>query len=204
MGAGLWLWRGSRGSESASNPTIAAWALLLGCALAPACATAQQAYKWTDGQGQTHYSDHAPTGQASSSVNLPKTHVSTQTPAPASVPSPSDVDAPDVSGGPPNDSNGTTVAADPYVLRNLRAQQQQSQAAAAKASDKALVAKCNARRDSYCGEGADEIRKREQVLNAPQPGRYRCVPVMGHGCMQTYTPPPPQPQPGIKNAPKRH
>src|SRR5438309_604797 len=47
-------------------------ALLAWVALAPAVATAQQMFKWTDESGQVHYSDHAPPGQTTTNVPLPK------------------------------------------------------------------------------------------------------------------------------------
>src|ERR1051325_10591279 len=45
--------------------------VILACALAPTSSFAQ-VFKWTDEQGQVHFSDHAPAGQAKTSVALPQ------------------------------------------------------------------------------------------------------------------------------------
>ena len=52
--------------------------ILLGCIVIPASVIAQQVYKWTDSDGQTHYSDHAPTSQAAATVNHYKRRPNTQ------------------------------------------------------------------------------------------------------------------------------
>jgi Domain of unknown function (DUF4124) len=41
-------------------------------AVAPQFGAAQQIYKWTDSQGQVHYSDHAESGQKTTTVAVPQ------------------------------------------------------------------------------------------------------------------------------------
>ena len=151
--------------------------VLLACALAPCLAGAQQVYKWTDSQGQVHYSDHAESGQSTSTVNVPKTP-----PKPAAAPVETEIYEAQEPRHEPIEPHTT----DPVVVRNAEDRTRREMAAKQKAADQTLVAKCKANRDSFCND-VGEIKRQQQVLNAPQPVRKGIVP--------PSTRPPPAPQP---------
>jgi hypothetical protein len=130
-------------------------------AVAPQFGAAQQIYKWTDSQGQVHYSDHAESGQKTTTVAVPQA-------PPASSQA--------ATYGTPNTPPGPAGIM-PQFVRNQQAENQYraQRAAAAKqpAADEALVAKCKADRDTYCNN-MSEIKRQQQLGNEPQPVRTRC------------------------------
>jgi hypothetical protein len=156
--------------------------------------TAQQIYKWTDSQGQTHYSDHAPTDRAAATVNVPKTPAS----AVRSVDPP--VTKPRVA----RINVGTAFERDadpgesitgpsPEEARRAEEEWHQSVAARGKPSDQSLVDKCNAQRNADCD--LQTIKKREEVLTAPPPMKVHCRLVAGHqDCDLPNPPQPPRPE----------
>ena len=152
--------------------------ILLGCVVIPTSAIAQQVYKWTDSNGQTHYSDHAPTDQAATTVNVPKT----PPPKPAVTPEP-------LTALPyPTGDNGRSTPADPAVLARQREQSRAEAVARNKQADQELVDKCKAQRDTDCNQ-ISEIKKREAIQNEPPPPKWRCVGIVPTCGFVDQTPP---------------
>jgi hypothetical protein len=152
--------------------------ILLGCAVIPATVIAQQVYKWTDSNGQTHYSDHAPTGQTAATVNIPNAP-----PKPAVTPQPTVVSTTNDGNNNPTGDNGKITPGDPEVLARQREQWHATGAAMnnrGKPTDQELVTKCKAQRDTDCNR-IGEIRKREAILNEPPPPKTRCRFIAGVG-----------------------
>jgi hypothetical protein len=171
-----------------ASVTALSVALLALATAAPAPATAQQLYKWTDEQGQVHYSDHAPAGQATTNVPLPK---AAKVSKPAGGPSTSPPYAADV------DENGRTpqqaaqAEAEREAMRKSKAdrladeereaderdrmrqnkideerraaQSYLAQQASKKTADQAKIAECKANHETYCFGNADRIRQAEQA-----------------------------------------
>ena len=155
--------------------------ILLGCAVIPASVIAQQVYKWTDSDGQTHYSDHAPTSQAAATVNVPKAP-----PKPAVLPESTVILTPDDRNNHPTGDNGYSTPGDPEVIARQREQWHAEVAARnnrGKPTDQELVSKCKAQRDTDCNQ-IDAIKKREAILNEPPPPKTTChfIPGMGQSC----------------------
>lgn len=123
-------------------------------------ARGQSIVKWVDAQGQTHYSDHAPTGQEAEAVSVHAPRPS----APVASAVTSDVGV-GRSGTAPvsTTANETAAARDAEQKRRWAEQQEAAEEAKAKA-DEDIVAKCNRARDIYCNEGADAIRQHEKAL----------------------------------------
>lgn len=132
--------------------------------LTPTPTAAQQIVKWTDESGQVHYSDHAPAGAAAANVAVqkapkaPETSFSRPTTAPMLVP-------------PQTNESGLSPAAQAIhaadeARRRETADREKryrdAQAAAFKQEDKQAMDRCNANRETYCKQGADVIREREQ------------------------------------------
>ena len=139
------------------------------CAMIPTSVDAQQIYKWTDSNGQTHYSDHAPTGQAATTVDVP----TMPPPKPAVTLQPMmDLSTRDGTSKPAG-FNERSAPADPEVLARNQAQSHTEAAARKNQADKELVARCKSQRDTDCNQ-VDEIKKREAILNEPPPPRWRC------------------------------
>lgn len=136
------------------------------CALAPTPTIAQQIVKWTDEQGQIHFSDHAPPGQD-------VTHVVVQK-APKIVPPANPAPRIEVkSYGAGSGSGPGQMAPDSEAARRAAAAQEQQRrwdeqnkaaAAARLKADQALIAECKANRETYCNQSADAIRKQEHLI----------------------------------------
>jgi hypothetical protein len=121
---------------------------------------AQHIVKWTDANGQVHYSDHAPENQSTVAVSIPK---APRTVAPAAAPA---------AAGP--------VVADPFAARNAEIsamlereheearkrdearQRQLREIAAKKRQDDERIARCNANRETYCNDGVAGIERGER------------------------------------------
>ena len=168
---------------------------LVAWVVAPALATAQQVVKWTDERGQVHYSDHAPPGQATVNVDLPKAPTVTP-PTNVGVAGPQ----PATSGGA---SSSPTHTEDPRAeaAREQQRKWEEAKKAAAAASaqaDKDTIARCEADRETYCREGVAAIRQHEkaqavqQYLNALD--QHDALANRG-----IYTPAP-QPPPSLSNS----
>jgi len=149
---------------------LALSSVLLGLvALTPAVTTAQQVFKWTDENGQVHYSDHAPPGQTTTNLALPKApKPSTPVNAPgAGSPGAADNSSRNQHERTPQQAAQGESEADrdrrqseenkKRMFAKLRANQE----AADKAADKAVIDECKANRETYCKGGADQIRERE-------------------------------------------
>ena len=135
------------------------------CALVPALTTAQQIVKWTDEQGQIHFSDHAPPGQNATHVVVP--------PAPKSVPPSNVAPSRGNSYGTRSTAGSGQTAPDSEAERRAAAAKEQQRRwdeqkkAAAEArlkADKAVLAECQANRETYCNQSADAIRKQEHMI----------------------------------------
>jgi hypothetical protein len=161
--------------------------LLLSAVIIPGGASADQVYKWVDRNGETHYSDHPPADQSTTTVSVRKIAA----PAPAAPRSFSGVPSASAYAG-----NGVSGYGDPEVLRRSREQQQRMNTATAnqgKATDQQLIDACKAQRDTDCGR-LDELRRREAVANAPPPMKSECITLnTGEkvGCHMTQLPPEP-------------
>jgi Domain of unknown function (DUF4124) len=148
------------------GPALALSSVLLGLvALAPAIATAQQMFKWTDENGQVHYSDHAPPGQTTTNLPLPKAPRPSK---PVNAPGAGSPNAAD------NSSRNQHAAQDESEAdrdrrkseedkQRMFAKMRANQQAADKAADQAVIAECRANRETYCKGGADQIRERENL-----------------------------------------
>jgi hypothetical protein len=154
---------------------------LLVFALAPGIAAAQKVVRWVDSQGQVHYSDHAPPDAKAEVVNdLPKTP-----PPPASPPTPprTQGEVPDFRQ--PYDPD-EVIGGDKYGRKITRGQDDKEQAARASAlqqqqdklaaervkaqedaaqkklqDDRQLMADCKVRRDTFCDQGVEAVRRAE-------------------------------------------
>ena len=144
---------------------LAAMSFALFCrVLLPTPAAAQQIVKWTDESGQVHYSDHAPPGATTATVAVqkapkaPETDIASPATAPIRVTSQSN-------GSGLSPAAEAMHAADEARRRELADRQQHyrdAQAAALKQADKETLDRCKANRETYCKQGADVIREREQ------------------------------------------
>jgi hypothetical protein len=184
--------RRSRAFAPASNLTIS-WVVLLGCALAHTCVAAQQIYKWTDSQGETHYSDHAPTDQAGATVNVPKTPPSAvrAVERPVTKPHAARINVGtefERDAAPGESITGPT----PEEARRAEEEWHQSVAPPEKPSDQSSVDKCHAQRNTDCDPQA--IKRREEVLTAPPPAKLHCRLFAGRQDCELVSPPPPPPQ----------
>lgn len=144
---------------------LAAISFALFCrVLTPTPAAAQQIVKWTDESGQVHYSDHAPPGATAAKVAVekapkaPETAIASQATAPPAVTSQSD-------GSGLSPAAQAIHAADEARRRETADREKRyrdAQAAAFKQEDKQAIDRCNANRETYCKQGADAIREKEQ------------------------------------------
>lgn len=143
---------------------------LLCGALAPARVTAQQIVKWTDEQGQVHFSDHAPPGQTVADVVLQKAPKTTERTNALVANAPSatgnSYSAGPGSGpaqtAPSNESQRAAAAA--QAQQRKWEELRRSTAAAKQQADKETVARCKADRETYCDQGADAIRKQQHTI----------------------------------------
>lgn len=172
-----------------SRRGVAVLIVLVVGAVAPRFGAAQ-IYKWTDSQGQVHYSDHAEPGQKTTTVTVPKA-------PPGPVPVSSQEMTPEQPDTPPVRPGGAGTI--PQFVRNRQYPPQATVTPKQQAQDKALVEKCKANRDTYCNNMA-EIKRQQQVENAPQPTRTRCENTynaygqsVGSRCWDQLPPPPPSP-----------
>jgi Domain of unknown function (DUF4124) len=136
------------------------------CGLVPTSATAQQIVKWTDDQGQIHFSDHAPPGQNATNVVVQKAPKST---APSTAVRPQTQGNSYVSGAgaasaPASDSEAARRAAAEKEQQRRWDEQNKAAAAARLKADKDLIAQCKANRETYCNQSADAIRKQEHMI----------------------------------------
>jgi len=131
--------------------------------LTPTPAAAQQIVKWTDESGQVHYSDRAPPGATTATVAVQRAPKLSETDIASSATAPLVVTPQtNESGVSPADA---MPAADEARRREVADRQQRyrdAQAAALKQADKQTIDRCNANRETYCKQGADVIREREQ------------------------------------------
>jgi len=163
--------------------SAAAGLAFLALALAPAASVAQ-VFKWTDDQGQVHYSDHAPAGQTGASVALPKVPKASKpvpTTTPQNIPPGYSVDP----YGHVVDEDGNTPQynAEAEAIRKREEQagrdrtkafedsarrSAQARADAQAAADKALIAQCRANHETYCSNNADKVREGMNRQNMEQ------------------------------------
>lgn len=131
---------------------------ILACALAPVTAAAQQIVKWTDANGQVHYSDHAPPDQKITTVNLPP---APKAPLPPPKPAP-------VAAAPQTPAHSLgwhdPMSAHPTPLEEDRKRREQMK----KDFDKRIVDRCKARRETYCNRGPKGIEREESLRAARQ------------------------------------
>lgn len=131
----------------------------------PTPAAAQPIVKWTDESGQVHYSDHAPPGVTAANVAVQKAPRALE----PSVARPATV--PLVVTRQANESELSPAAQAIHAADEARRREtaerekryRDAQAAAMKQEDKQAVDRCNANHETYCKEGADAIREREQL-----------------------------------------
>ena len=144
---------------------LAAMSFALFCpVLTSTPAVAQQIVKWTDENGQVHYSDHAPPGATAAKVAVQKAPKAPETDFASSA------TAPIVVTRQTNESGLSPAveaihAADEARRRETADREKRyrdAQAAAFKQEDKQAIDRCNANRETYCKQGADVIREREQ------------------------------------------
>lgn len=161
------------------------------CLMAPELAGAQKIVKWVDAQGQTHYSDHAPSGQEAAPVSL---HLPPRTSAPAVPVATSKATA--VARGTDGAAKSArdTAAAREAEDERRQAERREAESDAKAQADKELVARCNQAREDYCDQGADTIRQRDatradiQYGNAISARQER----ISRGQAPGALPPPPQ------------
>ena len=187
---------------------------LTACALVSTTATAQQIVKWTDEQGQVHFSDHAPPGQNATHVVVEKAPNST--PPAATVPL---ATAPAAIIGQPTQGNSSVrrwglaaessrAAADSEVARRAAAAKEQQRrwdeqnkaaAAARLKADQDLIAQCKANRETYCNQSANAIRKQEHTIAEMQ--YLDAVTHHQELADRGISSPPPRPPPPLNDAP---
>ncbi len=161
------------GRGSAPRVRVAMSLVLLYCAFGPLCVVAQNIVKWTDENGQVHYSDHAPPGTTSVGVALPKAPRVTETPRSTATKLLVGGDNPVAGGTRQNSDMDERTTRANVAERELAARQQRyrdAQAAADKKADKETLDNCKANRETYCNKGADAIREREQLNASMQYG----------------------------------
>jgi hypothetical protein len=153
--------------------------LLLSAVVMPVCA--QQVYKWTDANGQVHFSDQPPPGAASSAeVVGEKSKIA---PAPRPQPAPVTIDtAPDQGGPQPRLAEPAQPAPDPMVEAERKLEELcAGRAAQQLQADRKLVEQCKANHETYCNDGVDGIRRaefardmkaHEQILDAKRRGQW--------------------------------
>jgi len=184
------------GSRDARIPThrvmrAAAGLSALLCLTAPGFAGAQKIVKWVDAQGQTHYSDHAPSGQEAAPVSL---HLPPRTSAPAVPVTTSRTTAvarfTDGAAKAARDIGGAREAEE----ERRQAERREAESDAKVQADKDLVARCNQAREDYCDQGADTIRQRDATRSDIQYGNAISARQerISRGQAPGVLPPPPQ------------
>jgi hypothetical protein len=124
--------------------------------MASTMAGAQSVVKWVDAQGQTHYSDHAPSGQDIETVSV---HVSRPRFAPA-ISTSTILPVHKSTSATPTASN-EAAAARAAEEEQRQAERREAEETSKAQADKDLIARCNQARETYCNQGADTIRQRE-------------------------------------------
>jgi hypothetical protein len=143
---------------------------LTACALVSTTATAQQIVKWTDEQGQVHFSDHAPPGQNATHVVVEKPPKSTPPPAPADQQTQANSSSTrrwstsHEPGEAAPDSEAARRAAAAQAQQRRWDEQNKAAAAARQKADQDLIAQCKANRETYCNQSANAIRKQEHTI----------------------------------------
>jgi hypothetical protein len=114
-------------------------------------AQAQRIHRWVDDKGVVHYTDHPPPDSTRAEIiaDIPKSNRPPPPPVTASVPTHESRAG--------SGSEKDKSAAD----RQGGANRKQIEETYKKAADQRLVDSCKARRDTFCGGGADVIRKKE-------------------------------------------
>ena len=179
------------------NILPAVCARLLLCALIPANALAQQIYKWTDANGQVHYTDQPPPDRAAGSVAVDK-GPTPPPPPPAAAGNRESVGRNDEPYGQPSVPTDNRSAADKRIAatnedfekRQLAASREAEKAATRKAADDAVIAACERAHDVQCNKGADFIRKREEDL-----AQWQYIDRRERWIKEGRNGPPPQPPP---------
>jgi hypothetical protein len=127
--------------------TVALGAMLL----TATAAQAQRIHRWVDEKGVVHYTDHPPPDSTRAEIiaDIPKSNRPPPPPAAVAVP-----------GNDPRAAAGTAQdrTADD---RQRAAKQKREEETRKKAADQQLVDSCKARRDTFCGQGADTIRSKD-------------------------------------------
>jgi hypothetical protein len=186
----------------------AAVASLLACALIPASGSAQQVYKWTDANGQVHYTDQPPPDRAAASVAVDK---SPPPPPPRRTPenqqtARNEYESVGRPSAPADNRSGADwrIAAinEDYQRREAEARREAETAARKKAADDAVIAACERAHDTQCNKGADFIKKREEDL-----ARWQYIDrherwIKG-GRVGPRPPEPPRPEPRVLDSKKK-
>jgi hypothetical protein len=145
---------------------------LLASALISTSAAAQQIYKWTDANGQVHYTDHPPADRSAAPVAVDK-RPSAAPPPPLQPAQNRDLQRQDSEsfgqGASQVDNRSAAdrrleAATEDYERRKLAAQRDGERLAAEKAAEAEVIARCERARDTHCNKGADYIKKREEDL----------------------------------------
>ena len=146
----------------------AAVASLLACALIPASASAQQVYKWTDANGQVHYTDQPPPDRAAAPVAVDKSPPPPPRTAENQQLAPNHYAYPGQQSSPTDNRSAADRRIDAinedYERRQVTARREAEIAARRKAADDAVIAACERAHDTQCNKGAEFIKKREEDL----------------------------------------
>jgi hypothetical protein len=130
-------------------------------------AAAQNIYKWTDAEGRVHFSDQPPPGVSGAEVVGQASKTERAIP-PSASPSSAHGPMPDVDFSP-----GSPASRARDQLQRERDEQEAARVRAANPppqqrseapsglTDSQVIARCKSRRDTYCDEGAAEIRRRD-------------------------------------------
>jgi hypothetical protein len=185
----------------------AAVSSLLACALIPASASAQQVYKWTDANGQVHYTDQPPPDREAAPVAVdrsppppPPRTADIQQVAPSHHRYPGDQSTP-ADNRSAADRRLDAINED-YERRQVAARRDAETAARKKAADDAVIAACERAHDTQCNKGADFIKKREEDLAGWQYIERRDRWVQG-GRVGPRPPEPPMPEPRVLDSKKK-
>jgi hypothetical protein len=136
--------------------------------LNPASALAQQIYKWTDANGQVHYTDQPPPDRAAATVDTPPAPKPRAT-TPAGHPGAMVPDHDPLERSAPADNRSGAdrridALDEDYQRRRLLAQREAEKAATKKTADDAVIAACERAHNTQCNKGVDFIKQREEDL----------------------------------------
>lgn len=138
---------------------------LLALACAPGLALAQKIVKWTDANGQVHYSDHAPTDQNAVAVNVPKSPPPPPPKPKPVVPVQTDEDA---ALNAQADAAHQKYLADEAARKKQYADDKKRQEDWQKKYDQSVVDRCKANHETYCNKGAKGIQDEEWLRGVKQ------------------------------------